>query len=509
MLATAIPYRSGETPDSYCSRLAIRCGRASALDFCRDFALTFRSVITGAPAALSMVGQLGGVDTDTLIGAAFIEQDGFYACSGQLLTVDSFDRKRLKACPACIRDDLAQQPDLGLAASHRRISWMLTSVRTCPVHDLELVDLLPRDEFAQLNYQDRHDYARLLERALRQSEELEHHRPASSFERYLIARFDGGQSGDVPWLDGMPFYAAVRTCEYLGAAQIYGVNFKASRLTDDERYQAGAAGFEIAASGPEGVREFFKRGVATEGAGPRLRTVESMFGKLYYRLRHENKDSAFDPVREIIREVALDSIAFGPGDEIFGQPAGRRTNHSVYSLSAQTGIYRHRLRRLLYDAGLIRDEDMDKKDDQTLVATDGRLDDFLARIGHTVSFREAVEYLNAPKRQTMYLFEAGFIQAFARPKGSQGTYAFMQDSLDDFLARLLEGAEYEYPQDDALCDILGAARHCGCRSVDVVQLILDRKLETVRRDPGLRGFASVLVNKHEVRSKILSIPKAA
>lgn len=505
MLAATLPYGLGEAPESFCSRLAKNCGRETATDFCKDFGITFRGAITGAPRALETLADLGGVSYPTLVDHAFQKQDdATYVHRGQILTKPILRRHDVMVCPVCIDEDMRSAG--GSVAPFRRTDWLLWPIRTCAIHGVELVDACGGDDFAALSYEKRYDFARRIQPFLLSAKQLAvtpRLRDASEFERYLIRRL-ARSPAEGHWLDAMPFYAVVRACEMIGAVETHGIDLSLISLTKDDWHQAGEIGFHIAASA-DGVRQFLerKKGIPARTTGGKGMRV--LFGRFYDWLSDTLEDPGYTQLRAVVREVALENVAFAPGDILLGEPLEKRHRHSLYTLSASTGIFAARLRNLLHAGGFIRDEDLDKTADQTLVVADERLDDFLAKLSEIRTLVEAAMYINATRTQIELLCENGFIQSlgkkpFGKNSGHQGKRAFTKDSLDKFLDGLLiDATKYGIP-DRKMCDIATAARSCLCRSVDVIQLVLDRRLKTVQRHPSVRGYPSVLVDRDEVWS---------
>src|SRR3546814_5063239 len=68
--------------------------------------------------------------------------------------------------------------------------------------------------------------------------------------------------------------------------------------------------------------------------------------------------SAYDPVREVIRQHIIETMPVGPSDHIFSIPVEARRVHSIRSAAQEAGAHPKRLRKLLHAAGYIREADM-------------------------------------------------------------------------------------------------------------------------------------------------------
>jgi hypothetical protein len=301
----------------------------------------------------------------------------------------------------------------------------------------------------------------------------------------------------------MPFYAAVRLCETVGAVIVKGIGTGFRGLTDDEWWQAGKEGFDLLADGPHGIRDLLGQFAASFWDRKGSARGKAWLGRLHEWLNNEvAQDASYEPVRTIIRDHLIETLPLGPGDEILGQPVTERRLWSVHSAAREIGAHPKRLRTLLAESGFIPGN-KDLTDDRATFPADQKAEAFLARVRGAMPVLKARTYINAPRVQFAILFDAGVIQPFIR--GGTETlkdHAFAKADLDDFLARLLIDAADATEADDDLVDIPTCPRHARCTVDDVVRLILDRRLSRIRRRPDVSGFLSVLVDPAEVRSLI-------
>jgi hypothetical protein len=157
------------------------------------------------------------------------------------------------------------------------------------------------------------------------------------------------------------------------------------------------------------------------------------------------------------------------------------------------------MRTFLREKGFIRDEDLRKTDDAVLIPVSNRLTQFLEDIASAVTFAEAADYLGATRKQMELLVQRDLIVPINSNMVSHNRYSFARHELDRFLGRLLQDVSEVGPWEEGLVDISTAAMRATCRSVDVVTLILDRRLQTIRFTREANGFNSVLVRADEVK----------
>lgn len=494
-----VAHGQDETPASLCSRNAMLVGR-SARDFCRDAGFTFQEVVDGKSSTLEALANRCRADFGRLTAAATVKVgERRYTIGDQILTRDTLSRKRLRVCPHCLAQDIETGRRPEKTRPFGRLHWLVDSIRTCREHGVGLVSVSDDEHPHRL-----HDFALLVQPCLPTLDRLVHEasqRRYSPLEDYLTERIASSADQEGPWLSTLPFYAAAKTCEMLGAVAVRGIRFTVDTLSDADWHEAGAAGYAIAREGEPAIRTLLTRLQETAPAarmgdwGPR-----AFYGRLYEWLAHETDDAAYDPLRDIIQRHFIETLPVGPGDEVFGRPVTVRRLHSVRSASFETGAHPKRLRKLLHAAGYIRSEVLALTDDAVVFdANDAR--EFLDRVAEAMSLNEARDYLNIPRPQEQHLFQAGYLQPFVMG-GTEilKDHAFAKSHLDAFLERLRAHATPLGPGESDFLPISAAAQRATCSAVKVVELILDRKLTRVRLHPDVPGYLSVMVNPEEVRA---------
>lgn len=490
---------SGETPASFCSRLAAVNGRLKARHFCADMGFSFQDVVEGSDAALSRLAYLADVDVNSLRESAIRKTAGGYEVDGQQVTRNLMIRNRLRFCPECLADDIRRQDEHPLARAWGRRKWLISFIRTCDVHDVSLVECSVQQEPSMI-----HDFAAMVQADRREIPDAAQHsvaREPSAFERYLHDRMSG-RVGAFPFLDALPFYAAARFTELLGAVVTRGLKAPIRSFSGDDWWQAGVAGFSITSCGEDGIRSWLSEKQAafrgkTGGAGGR-----ALYGRLYEALAHDSDDLAYDPVRKLIREHAIDTLPLGPGDELFGPITDRRW-HSVQSASKAFGVHPKRLRKLLIEADVL------SKDTATLANARIMLDaeeiaEFVVEIKDTVSAKAAQELVNAPRVHWGILVDRGYLAPHVKAGAKHGLqFRFRREDISVFLDRLLANTKLLTGQEPGLCSIPQAVRKANCKAVEILDLLLAGKLERAFRDPNERGYMAVLVDPDELREKTM------
>lgn len=498
-LAELLPFNAGETIASYCSRLAAASGYRHARSFGFDLGFRFQGLAVGTDADVEKFASILGVPRSSLSPGLVMTDDRMNIIAGQKLTRGLAQRQRLRFCPFCIREDERQHGGRRGFRAFGRLSWLVNPIRTCRQHGVRLVtsEITPQPMFI-------HDFAANLvaERdtvgsLLSSAEPME----ADSLQYYVEARMNGGE-GSSPWLDTLPLYVAVKVCETVGASERHGIRFRSADIDEREWSACAGAGYNLLREGEDGFRIHLKDQLRHFQDRPGDTGGRSVFGRLYERLAHETSDQAYNPVREIMRDVALNHLPLGPGDDFFGPVTARRL-HSVQSASKQFQIHPKRLRKLVINAGLVPAADRTKTAERILVNAEV-MERFAVEARRSLDVPEAKAHLGAERVQFELLVKHGFIRTHVGDRSDSDIFVerrFSAGDLDDFLNRLRSSVTREDPGD--LCDLRESVKKAGCTFAEIVALIIDRKLSTVAWASDRTGIGAIRVDATEVKRKTI------
>lgn len=493
----------GEMPSDFASRLATRACRDSLWDFCADFGLDAQGIIDGDLEAVSALGRFAGVEPDGLMREAFVKQGSNhrYRHKGTDVSRRNMTRDRLRVCPDCLTEDVEGRSYRMAARPHRRSVWIIGAIHTCSRHQRALVDLRVGARSGRS-----HETSIGLAQALPRLDRLHSQaasRPPSAFETYVEKRLDGKPGS--PWLDTLPFYAALDMVRVVGAVAVHGPKVKLESLDDEQTRASETAGFDILRQGENGVcvllddlQVKFRGGRAAWGP-------KAMFGRLYEWLAHETDDAAHEPMRQIMMDHVHRNLPVGPGETMFGRDFGSRRVHSIHSAALEFAHHPKRLRKLLLGAELIGRETNGLTDERVLFdAEEGAT--LIREINEALKFGEAARYLNIPRPQDRrILVDAGFFEPLVQGDASKKLKGdlFRRGDLDAWLRNLTRDAEPVESETD-LVQIQAAAKRSCCEVLAIVRLILARKLRRVGLLQGETGFMSVLVSVAEIRPMVIA-----
>lgn len=342
-LYPSLELRTGESPASFLSRLALLHRAQSLSVFALDMGFQYQHIVDGDRAALSRFASVSGASVEQLFDQAIVREHDHYLYRGQTFVRSSLRRARVVACPRCLAEDLGDGASPWQASG--RSDWLFQHYRVCLKHHVRLV------EFGEVsNDQTTHDFARRMAPLVVDIPTLaQEAKPGdpTELEQYLEARLTGGAGPR--WLDSLPFYVAWRTCEVIGAVDRNGRDAPIRDLSEEDWRHAGSRGYDIAAGGPADVRAFLHdlwstSSCARQGAsGP-----QAWFGQFFKWLYAMKGDLNYDPVQAIVIDFVADVAPVSPDDRLFGkQIVQERRLHSVFTAARASGIHHKRLRRVL------------------------------------------------------------------------------------------------------------------------------------------------------------------
>lgn len=497
---TPLPH---ETPISNASRNAVLNHQTlGAGAFCTDLGLDFWGLQDGKEAAVAQLARMVGVSPLAYYPGTLRREGNQFFLRGERLLPTSVRRSRLVVCPACISNDIATSALPRAASAYCRSHWLLDSIRSCPEHEIELVELPPGSR--KILY----DFSVQIAPHLDAIDDLPRKvapRSELRFQAYLHNRLDKKPSA-TEFLDRLDFHIAARLCEVLGASLSMSASQKLASLSNGDWLSLGEQGFSYASQGPDGIRsalcELQRKFVFSRG---RSDGAQAIFGRLFEWVSSNREDEAYTPITDLLREHITTAMPVRAGEAVLGKVVAERQKvHSVRTASMATGISPWHIRKILLALGHLRPEDAKQANSWTLFDAEqhaGLLDDIKASMPLSVASR----YLGAGLVHGRLLVEWGLIQPFVHQSAEHAIkeHRFTKRELDRFLFRLMQDASTAEPADqERLFSIRLAAKRALCSSMEIVRLILDRQLRTVRLSPGTSGLLSLLVDVDEVRSKV-------
>jgi hypothetical protein len=493
-----INFNARETVASYCSRLAAACGYRHARSFGADLGFRFQGLAVGNEDDVKKFASVVGVPACYLSDGIVTTRDRMSTIAGHEFSKTLVERQRLRFCPFCIREDEEQLGGRRGFRSYGRISWLIAPIRTCQRHGVRLVTSAHSPESSFL-----HDFAANLavesehmDRLLSSAERW----AADSLQTYVEARLANTETG-ADWLGTLPLYVAIRLCEMVGASVRHGTRFQMAAINQQEWSACAGTGYDLLCGGEDQFRAFLATQLERFHNGKGPPGGRALYGRMYEWLAHETSDPNYNPIREIMRDVALDNLPLGPGDEMFGSVTERRL-HSVWSASVKFEVHVERLRKLVVNTGLVPPDHVDRTPDRILLPVEA-MEELIGTIRNSLEVKEASALLGIKCRQFETLYKNGVLT----PHGGDRLTApashyprFVQSDLHKFIDRLK--AVVTCDENPELTDLLSASKKVNRRYDEIVALVLSGALSTVAWAADQAGLDAVRIDPIEIRDRL-------
>lgn len=308
-----IPLCQDEVLTSYVSRLARANGRDRSSTFCCDLGLDFSRLSMADEAEVNRLTEIVGKPADMLRQATVRYEEKTVRYRGHTIRLAAAYKNTFRYCPRCFHDDELSEDRIPGTRRYRRAIWMFKAVQACPDHGCRLESLpgnfdskgvrdfnaILDDQSAALDRQ----YVNVVDRL------------PVPLEYFIKDRLAGVTRHGV-LLDQLPFGIALDLCDIFGVASMFGKEQRAASLSTEDLAAACNQGFAVLSAGDAGLRELLDR-LGTLGPSARA-GGRVLYGRLYETLKDRRPEPEYLPIKSFIREHAIATVPFVPGDEIFG-----------------------------------------------------------------------------------------------------------------------------------------------------------------------------------------------
>lgn len=415
-----------------------------------------------------------------------------YVLRGEPFTTEFLRGERTGFCPLCLAEDDARGP----AARERRgrLLWLIRSVRTCPRHRVPLVDRpftgwLDRSHQMALRVPERGDA--LLRLAVGQE------RSVSRLQCYIASRLEG-RPGPA-WLDGQTIEQAARATEMLGIAMAFDRKVNLGTLPETGWETAAEAGFPVVEAGPEAIRhalsEIQRKALFEEmingNSGP-----QKVFGRLYQWLNFNRSAKDERPIREILREHILDTMAVEPGTRLLGSTVVERKRHTVGSLAKEAKVHPKTLRNALNAMGVLQSGE--RAAGESFPVAEG--DRVLRAMREAIPQTHLPAFLNTTRGQVEQLLASGLIPVMGggNDAAARVTTGVARSDAEAFLSRLRQNAREISTPPEGFLPVPQAAEKARVTAADIVRDIIGGRLERAVRLADVPGYGAIQVDPAEV-----------
>ncbi|WP_152971345.1 TniQ family protein, partial [Rhizobium ecuadorense] len=122
-LGTTVAFYSDETVVSFCSRLAVANGVASVREFCWYIGIDFQKIRTGDAVEVGRLMALAGLSSHVAERRSVRRVDALSPAEGETISIRSFSSARLRYCPRCLQEDVANGTGPEATRPYGRVLW--------------------------------------------------------------------------------------------------------------------------------------------------------------------------------------------------------------------------------------------------------------------------------------------------------------------------------------------------------------------------------------------------
>ncbi|WP_165814575.1 TniQ family protein [Pararhodobacter oceanensis] len=388
-----LPFVDHETPMSWAGRLAAFHTHGPVLPFLNDLSIPMKDLAGGVHGAVERLCDMANQDPEPVLRNAMRRRgDRRIDLRGEKVSAEFLTGLVTRFCPLCLLDDEKEHERPQVTHRHRW-TWMLQPVRTCPLHELALVE---RREGVWTDFA--HELAVIVPEVgaqLLQISKAQEVREPSPLQGYAVERLEG--QGGPSWLDQQSLEQAVRATEVLGAVIAFGSDAKASDVTSDGWDAAGRVAWPFVCRGETGVRDALGLigGASPSAKGGKPLRVRD-FGMLYAWLSAPKLTKDPGPIRDVLRDHLVNTTDVMAGTKVLGKDITEPRLSSITSLARSEKVHHLTLRKVLISRKLIPADAEERSCSMTLVNYKvGR--DLAAAMNRAVAFTALPEALNASR----------------------------------------------------------------------------------------------------------------
>lgn len=474
ILPLRLPPGSGEPAYALLERLARRCGAASAATFSAGLGLDWNAVMAGRDT--DRVAHVAGVDARLLGAATFVVEPASVRLSGEVLARKDWSPAHRRFCRECAAEDEDRTDDPPPRA-FRRTWWDLPAIRRCTLHGTDLVRAAPG-------------------RGIEVAPALDEIRYPFAGETYVLGRLGFAERRNIELLDQLPLGKVIPLLERCGAMRLHG-RWARSDARGMDRRPLLSAGMPVYEGEAAPFRSFLDELVATARPGRLELGPRMAYGRLHAWLAHDERDPAYDPVRDALREHALATMPLRPGQILYGQRIEAPAYRTVAQVCDSTSLEPATVERML---ALVGGTPATGPSPIPLYhAADCLRAEELAAA--SCWSREARERLGLTNEGMASLVKAGCLVPMIRRTGRQAREdRFARRDVDGLATLLLENrpALENVP---AGCALLSDAARRGMSSIGaVVRAVMGGRLAPQGILAGRPGISSLVVGIDEVFS---------
>jgi hypothetical protein len=491
------PLEPRETGPGFAARLAAMNGRRMGEMF-NHMGIPPYAVDNGDDDAIRIIAALGAADPERLIANTPHVIDGKreYHVAGEILGPLGINRTFFRYCPHCAIEDDGLFEGPRHARPWLRLEWTISHYRACHRHHAFLVAADPvRRRFQPF------DFAETMETLLPDLKAIAATTTAaatSRFDQWLVDRTDGVR-GPGNWLDTLPLYVAAQWCEAFGVSMLHPAKVQTSKLTETQWAAAAEEGFRISSAGADSIRGALEQLTRAEKATRGILGPRDTYGYGFQLLQKTIKDDAFEPIRALVRDCAMDALPWKIGTDMLGVIIEENRVVTVTTAAQIAGADRKTIRKVFRRNGLATEDLAQRRRDHRTVTAADQVMPALRKLKGALTAPQTMERLGIERRQLDAIVEAGGLaDASGAAPGMWEQARYAPEDIDAMVERLMESAVEVAVPGPRQVDIPTARHMAGATTVDVLKLIFGKRLAWKGHLAGRNDYMGLLLDADEV-----------
>lgn len=416
-----LPIDPEETLLSYTDRLSLMHTGRGIERLLKDRGIHKEHFISGRADAVAMLAEATGHTVDDLQRNAIRVFQRGASFRGEDFSKTSLSPRVARYCPICLAEDGAKDE------RRFRLLWGFRHVSRCDRHSIWLANAPVAD-------------ATNLRIALGVSPlalAVDTDPETPEYLSWLRNRLHSAHCANDPWLDCQTTEQVLAASEMLGAILEHGHKVAVTKLSPAQTEQATDIGFTIYREGPLAIEKALDTIRQTSPAIAVQAGPLAYYGKLFDWLDRRSQAIDPGPIRDILRDHIVTHSAVERGATVLGVEITEQRFYTIYNLSAEVGIDRPRLSRLLKKLGQIP-SDATEVESGKMVFEAAEIVPLIEAFKSAVPLQDIPQYLGASKGQIEVLYRSEIVKPLV-PRTGPGSVRhviFDRQHLDGLLAKI-------------------------------------------------------------------------
>jgi hypothetical protein len=476
-----------ETPLSLASRLARAMGYPSVADLLGGGETNVTAVVQGNDHAMRVLSSWSGVPMAELqrFAVPVSAETREWRLGDALFRKEMRVGDRFRFCPRCLADDLANGCDRPAARPYGRASWVTRAIVACTRHGDLLVEADAGEhvnDFSLFVAEGRH----VIDQAVQAAEETD-----LIVDAYIERRIAGTKTQS--FIDRQEVHVLLVLWQFLGSFIHRHLPHYLISGRPASAVGVRAVGFLIASGGIEKIRSVLLE--AIEIHRPDAATIVRFFGPSIRRFRENANVSAYAEIIDLLQGLVR-HLPLGAGD-LFIRRVDQRSLHSIRSAAAEYGVGQKRVRKLLEEKGVITRSNLPNYSvyftvEEAQLALSGAADN--------ITTADVAAALGTTQDQVREMVERGLLPVAERGvKKSRPFYRVSRRDFQRFVDRLFGGVPLLMDGErEGMITLWKASKTKGHTLVDVIEMIIERRLLHSKRVDNITNLGSLMVSPSEI-----------